>query len=166
MKTLKLSTLALVGAFFFIAQGATAQATAKKPAAVPASVAAPAQEAPKNMTPSGITWKEDTHNFGDIEKGKPVSYEFAFKNTTKQTVLITNVKASCGCTATNYTKTPVKPGESATVTATFNAANPGSFSKNITVTTNDSDVNKILTIKGKVLTPANEAAPVAAPVNQ
>jgi hypothetical protein len=171
MKTLKLSALALVGAFFFVAQGANAQtATAKKPAAapaaVPASVAAPAQEAPKNMTPSGITWKEDSFNFGDIEKGKPVSHEFTFKNTTKQTVLITNVKASCGCTATNYTKTPVKPGESATVTATFNAASPGSFSKNVTVTTNDSDVNKILTIKGKVLAPANEAAPAAAPVNQ
>ena len=163
MKTLKLSALALVGAFFFVAQGASAQtATAKKPAAAPAAAAA-TQEAPKNMTPSGITWKEDTHNFGDIEKGKPVSHEFTFKNTTKQTVLITNVKASCGCTATNYTKTPVKPGESATVTATFNAASPGSFTKNVTVTTNDSDVNKILTIKGKVLAPATEAAPVTAP---
>jgi hypothetical protein len=167
MKTLKLSALALVGAFFFVSQGASAQtATAKKPAAAPAAVAAPAQEAPKNMTPSGITWKEDTYNFGDIEKGKPASHEFTFKNTTKQTVLITNVKASCGCTATNYTKTPVKPGESATVTATFNAASPGSFSKNVTVTTNDSDVNKVLTIKGKVLAPATEAAPAAAPVNQ
>lgn len=167
MKTLKLSALALVGAFFFVAQGASAQtATAKKPAAAPAAAAAPAQEAPKNMTPSGITWKEDSYSFGDIEKGKPVSHDFTFKNTTKQTVLITNVKASCGCTATNYTKTPVKPGESATVTATFNAASPGSFTKNVTVTTNDSDVNKILTIKGKVLTPANEAAPAAAPVNQ
>ena len=169
MKTLKLSALALVGAFFFVSQGASAQ-QAKKPAAVKTTTAAPAAaattEAPKNMTPSGITWKEDTHNFGDIEKGKPVSNEFVFKNTTKQTILITNVKASCGCTATNYTKTPIKPGESATVTATYNAANPGSFSKNVTVTTNDSDVNKILTIKGKVLAPANEAAPVAAPVNQ
>ena len=152
MKTLKLSALALVGAFFFVSQGASAQqAAAKKPVAAKAATAAAATEAPKNMTPSAITWKEDTHNFGDIEKGKPVSHEFSFKNTSKQTVLITNVKASCGCTATNYTKTPVKPGESATVTATYNAANPGSFSKNVTVTTNDSDVNKVLTIKGKVL---------------
>jgi len=166
MKTLKLSALALVGAFFFVSQGASAQQTvAKKPAAAVAA-ATPAQEAPKNMTPSGITWKEDTHTFGDIEKGKPVTHEFTFKNTTKQTVLITNVKASCGCTATNYTKTPIKPGESATVAATYNAANPGSFSKNITVTTNDSDVNKILTIKGKVLAPATEAAPATPASNQ
>lgn len=158
MKTLKLSALALVGAFFFVSQGASAQ-QAKK-AAAPA-VAAATTEAPKNMTPSAITWKEDTHNFGDIEKSKPVSHDFAFKNTTKQTILITNVKASCGCTATNYTKTPIKPGESATVTATYNAANPGSFSKNVTVTTNDSDVSKVLTIKGKVLSPETEATPAS-----
>ena len=166
MKTLKLSAFALVGALFFVCQGATAQtkkATAK-PAAAPAATTATA-EAPKNMTPSGITWKEDSYNFGDIEKGKPVSHEFSFKNTTKNTVLITNVKASCGCTATNYTKTPIKPGESATVTATYNAANPGSFSKNVTVTTNDSDVNKILTIKGKVIDSA-AAAPAAPASNQ
>ena len=159
MKTLKLSALALVGAFFFISQGASAQqATAKKAVAAPAAAA---QEAPKNNTPSAVTWKEDTHNFGDIEKGKPVSHDFSFKNTTKQTILITNVKASCGCTATNYTKTPIKPGETATVTATYNAANPGSFSKNVTVTTNDSDVNKILTIKGKVLDASAPATPAS-----
>lgn len=158
MKTLKLSAFALVGALFFVCQGATAQT--KKAAATAATA-----EAPKNMTPSGITWKEDSYNFGDIEKGKPVSHEFSFKNTTKNTVLITNVKASCGCTATNYTKTPIKPGESATVTATYNAANPGSFSKNVTVTTNDSDVNKILTIKGKVIDSA-AAAPAAPASNQ
>ncbi|HYD92252.1 MAG TPA: DUF1573 domain-containing protein [Flavobacterium sp.] len=175
MKTLKLSALALVGAFFFISQGAAAQTAlpAKKASSkIDAKAASPKieakkssvvdankTEAPKNMTPSGITWKEDSFNFGDIEKGKPVSHEFSFVNTTDETILITKVKASCGCTATNYTKTPIKPGETGTVTATYNAANKGSFSKTITVTTNDSDVNKVLSIKGKVLDPNGEAAP-------
>lgn len=157
MKTLKLSAFALVGAFFFISQGASAQQAAKKVAKDAKATtqkietkAVATTDAAKNMAPSGITWKDDTHNFNDIEKGKPVSHDFTFKNTTKQTVLLTDVKASCGCTATNYTKTPIKPGESGSVTATFNAASPGSFSKNITVTTSDSDVKKVLTIKGKV----------------
>jgi hypothetical protein len=185
MKNLKLSALALVGAFFFVSQGASAQQVtptpvakkpkteskvtaapkieAKKATAVDATKAVDPNAAPKNMVPSGITWKEDSHTFGDIEKGKPVTHEFTFKNTTKNTVLITNVKASCGCTATNYTKTPIKPGETGTVNATFNAANPGSFSKTITVTTNDSDVNKVLTIKGKVLAPETPAATPATP---
>jgi len=172
MKTLKLSLFAVAGALL-LSFSANAQQTPVKKAAkatppkteaktLTKSAPAATTEAPKNMTPSGITWNDDSHTFGDIEKGKPVSHEFTFKNTTKQTVLITNVKAQCGCTATNYTKTPIKPGETGIVTATYNAANPGSFSKTVTVTTNDSDVNKILTIKGKVIAPEGEAAPAPA----
>jgi len=160
MKTLKLSLFAVAGAMFF-SFSANAQTSIKKATAAPQAAAATA--ATKNSAPSGITWKEDTHNFGDIEKGKPVSHEFSFKNTTKSTVLITNVKAACGCTATNYTKTPIKPGETGTITATYNAANPGNFTKTVTVTTSDSEVNKILTIKGKVI---GEPTPAAAPAKQ
>lgn len=156
MKTFKLSVFAVVATLFLGSFTASAQQVAKKAAKAPAATAA-ATTAPKNTAPSAITWKEDVHSFGDIEKGKPVSHDFSFKNTTKQTILVTNVKASCGCTATNYTKTPIKPGESGTITATYNAASPGSFTKTVTVTTNDSDVNKILTIKGKVN--ADPAAP-------
>jgi len=159
MKTLKLSFFALAGALL-LSVSANAQQTKKasaKPAAKPVAVA----DSPKIATPSGITWNDDSFNFGDIEKGKPVTHEFTFKNTSKQTILVTNVKAQCGCTATNYTKTPIKPGETGMVAATYNAANPGSFSKTVTVTTNDTDVNKVLTIKGKVIAPA-EAAPAPA----
>lgn len=180
MKTLKLSLFAVAGAlllsFSANAQQATKKVTSKTVAKTEAKPAAKAtaatkttttaSDAPKNMTPSGITWNEDTFNFGDLEKGKPASHEFTFKNTTKQTILITNVKAQCGCTATNYTKTPIKPGETGMVTATYNAANAGSFSKTVTVTTNDSDVNKILTIKGKVIAPEGEAAPAAPATHQ
>ncbi|MEL1245959.1 DUF1573 domain-containing protein [Flavobacterium sp. DGU11] len=172
MKTLKLSLFAVAGALMLsfsanaqqtVAKKGSAKVTPAKLEAKPAAMkVADGTEAPKNMTPSGITWKEDTFTFGDIEKGKPASHDFTFKNTTKQTILITNVKAQCGCTATNYTKTPIKPGESGTVTATYNAANAGTFSKTVTVTTNDSDVNKILTIKGKVIAPEGEAAPAPA----
>jgi hypothetical protein len=142
MKTLKLSLFAVAGALL-LSFSASAQTAAKK-------TPAKASTEVKAAAASGITWKEDNFNFGDIAKGTPVSHEFTFKNTTKQTILVTNVKASCGCTATNYTKTPIKPGETGSVTATYNAASPGSFSKTVTVTTNDTEVNKVLTIRGKV----------------
>ncbi|WP_306351375.1 DUF1573 domain-containing protein [Flavobacterium sp. '19STA2R22 D10 B1'] len=132
MKTLKLSLLTVLGSFLLMSfSTATNSISESLLAAV------------------GITWKAEAHDFGDIKKGTPVSHDFTFKNTTDQTVLITNVKASCGCTATNYTKTPVKPGESASVTATYNAAAPGAFNKTVTVTTNTE--TKVLTIKGKVI---------------
>ncbi|GGB77978.1 hypothetical protein GCM10007424_17570 [Flavobacterium suaedae] len=123
------------------------------------SFAVNAQTNEKSAEPSKITWNEDSYNFGEIEKGVPASHEFTFKNTTDQTILITNVKASCGCTATKYTKTPIKPGETGSITATYNARNPGNFNKSVTVTTNDSDVKKVLRIKGKVVATEDASAP-------
>jgi hypothetical protein len=146
MKTLKLSFFALAGALLLTVTSASAQT---KAAPVTATQTAPAKPA----KPSLVAWTKDVHDFGDLKKGVPASFDFTFKNTTKETILITNVKASCGCTATNYTKTPIKPGEMASVTATYNAANPGPFSKAITVTTNDTETPKVLTIKGKVIEP-------------
>lgn len=151
MKSLKVSLFAIAATLLF-SVGATAQE--KKPvAAKPAITTSPAAQKPT----SPVTWKEVVYDFGDIKKGTPVSHDFSFTNTTKQTVIITNVKASCGCTATNYTKTPVKPGDTATVTATYNAASAGSFSKTVTVSLNENEVPKVLTIKGKVI----DSAPVS-----
>lgn len=153
MKSIKLSIVAL-----FIASASFAQVkdtkvienakTATAPVVTPA--------APKQ---SAVKWNEEMHDFGDIEKGKPVTYEFSFVNTTKETILITSVRPACGCTAANYTKTPVKPGEKGMVAATFNAASPSNFQKSVTVMTNEGGVEsvKTLSFKGKVIdTPATE----------
>ena len=97
---------------------------------------------------SGILWKSEEIDLGEIAQNQPKSIVFEFKNTGKNDVIITNVKASCGCTATDYTKTPVKPGQTAKITAVFNAAAKGTFKKNITVTTNSEETPKILAFKG------------------
>lgn len=60
------------------------------------------------------------------------------------------MQGSCGCTATDYTKEPIKAGKSGTITATFNAANAGAFTKTVSVTTNADDSSKVLTLKGTV----------------
>ncbi|MDK2770850.1 DUF1573 domain-containing protein [Flavobacterium haoranii] len=144
MKALKLSLVAV-----FVSALSFAQSVEKKPTLDTKKAAIETAQAQTKQ--SDLKWADDTHDFGEIEKGKPVSYEFTFTNTTKQTVLLTNVKPSCGCTATNYTKTPVKPGEKGTVMATYNAAAPGNFHKTVTVTTNEEGAApKVLIIKGKV----------------
>lgn len=146
MKTIKIALIAVMG--IFVSTTGFAQ-EAKSVAAKPAMTTTPAPKKPA----SPVEWKETTHDFGEIKKGTPVSHNFTFVNTTKQTVIITNVKAACGCTATDYTKTPVKPGETAYVKATYNAATVGSFSKTVNVTLNEDESPKTLTIKGKVLDP-------------
>lgn len=104
-----------------------------------------------SSTASSISWKSEMIDVQEIPQNKPKSIDFEFKNTGKSVVIITDVKGSCGCTATSYTKTPILPGATATVTATYNAANKGAFSKTVTVTTNTGETPKILTFKGTVI---------------
>jgi len=100
---------------------------------------------------SAITWKSEMIDIGEIPQSKPKDILFEFKNTGKTDVVISSVKASCGCTATDYTKTPIKPGETAKVTATYNAANKGAFTKTVTVTTSAEEAPKVLSFKGTVI---------------
>ncbi|CAD0004548.1 MULTISPECIES: DUF1573 domain-containing protein [Flavobacterium] len=100
---------------------------------------------------SAIVWKAETIDVGQIPQGTPKAIVFEFKNTGKTAVVITNVQGSCGCTATDYTKEPILPGKSAKVTATYNAANKGAFTKTVTVTTSGETTPKVLTLKGTVI---------------
>lgn len=102
-------------------------------------------------TAATIVWKAETIDVGEIPQGTPKAIVYEFKNTGKTAVVITNVQGSCGCTATDYTKEPVLPGKSAKVTATYNAANKGGFTKTVTVTTSAETTPKILTLKGTVI---------------
>ena len=104
-----------------------------------------------NSLSTVITWKSESIDVGQIPQNKPKPINFEFKNTGKTAVIITNVQGSCGCTATDYTKTPIAPGKSGTITATYNAASLGAFSKTVTVTTNAEKTPKVLTLKGTVV---------------
>jgi hypothetical protein len=134
MKTMKTSILALT--FALMSFGTISKVNVKSSTMV---------------TASAISWKSDSIDVGEIPQNKPKSIDFEFKNTGNTVVLITNIQGSCGCTATNYSKEPIRPGETAKVTATYNAASKGAFSKTVTVTTNTVDSPKVLTIKGVVL---------------
>ena len=98
---------------------------------------------------SPISWKSETIDVGEIPQNKPKTIVFEFKNNGKSDVIISNAQGSCGCTATDYTKTPIKSGQSGTVSSTYNAASIGAFTKTITVSTNI-DAPKVLTLKGIV----------------
>jgi hypothetical protein len=100
---------------------------------------------------SSVVWKSEMIDVGTIPQNTPKPIVFEFKNTGKTAVIVTNVQGSCGCTATDYTKTAIAPGKSGTVTATYNAVNSGAFSKTVSVTTNLETVPKVLTIKGTVV---------------
>ncbi len=101
-------------------------------------------------TGAKATWKKDSHDFGEIPQGKPVSVEFTFTNSGDAALLITDVHTSCGCTASDYPKEPIAAGKTSTIKVTYNANAIGVFSKTITVKSNGEEDTKVLTIKGTV----------------
>lgn len=98
-----------------------------------------------------ITEKDNTHDFGVIPQGTPASYTFVIKNTGKAPLVLTSVQPSCGCTSPEWPKEPIKPGGSGNIKVTYNAAGTGTFTKNVTVTSNAAATPQImLYIKGEV----------------
>jgi Protein of unknown function (DUF1573) len=104
-----------------------------------------------NVDVAVFTWDAASFDFGKIKQGVPVTHEFTFTNTGKSPLIIVNAQPSCGCTTPDWTKTPVPPGGSGFIKATFNAAVAGPFNKTITVTANTKEGSTYLTIKGEVV---------------
>ncbi len=95
-------------------------------------------------------WSEETHDFGTIPQGTPVKNKFEFTNTGKEPIIVSNVQKTCGCTVTDWTKEPVMPGQVGFVTAEFNAAKEGPFTKAITVQSDAKTPSVKLYFKGTV----------------
>ncbi|MBR3528920.1 MAG: DUF1573 domain-containing protein [Bacteroidales bacterium] len=107
------------------------------------------QETPKNGPK--ITFNELEHNYGTIQKGGDGNCEFTFTNDGNEPLILTGVRASCGCTTPTWTKEPVMPGKTGTIKVRYNTNNVGSFTKTITVTSNAVNASRsTLKIKGKV----------------
>lgn len=85
-----------------------------------------------------IEFSETEHDFGDANEGDKLETVFKFKNTGKSPLIITNIKASCGCTIPkNWKKEPIMPGEESDFSVQFNTrGKPNKQSKTITVTSN------------------------------
>src|SRR5688500_18096471 len=111
---------------------------------------AAAGPAAKSAT-AAFNWANTTYDFGKTKVGVPVAYEFRFTNTGLVPLIISSVKASCGCTVTAYTKDPVEKGASGFVRATYDAAKAGIYSKTISILANTPEGTVLLTIKGEIV---------------
>lgn len=102
--------------------------------------------------PAEFKFDKESHNFGKVVLGTPVSVDFKFTNIGDQPIIISGVESSCGCTVPEYTKTPVKKGETGIVKVTFNPAGAAlPFSKIVTITSNAKTTTKVLYIKGETV---------------
>lgn len=85
-----------------------------------------------------ITFEKETHDFGTIKEGDVVETTFKFTNTGNAPLLITRIKATCGCTVPkDWKKTAIQPGEKSSFNVKFNSRNkPNKNNKRITITSN------------------------------
>jgi hypothetical protein len=89
------------------------------------------QEAPQaqpSMTPpegspsagANITFAFDEFDFGTVWDDKPVDCTFPFMNHGDKTLVISRMKAGCGCTTPVADKTVLQPGEESVIRVQFN----------------------------------------------
>lgn len=101
------------------------------------------------------------YDFGTIPEGKVVEHIFNFTNNGQSPLVISNITASCGCTSPDWTKSPVKPGESGFVKVIFNsAAKSGAQSPTVTIQANTEPTITRLNLRGTVIPKNGNAGPV------
>jgi hypothetical protein len=102
-----------------------------------------------------IEFKTVIADFGTVNAGETVSYDYAFSNTGDQPLILTSVQPGCGCTtATNWTRA-VPPGESGSIHVHLDTSHlTGAVSKAIKIESNAR--NKPLSgliLRGRVFQP-------------
>lgn len=104
-------------------------------------------------TKAEIKFKADDHDFGKIgERDKKVSYKYEFTNAGKSPLVVTRVMTSCKCVDASYSKKPVPPGGSGSITVTYNPRKQsGVFYKAIQVYANTADQRHVIVARGEVV---------------
>jgi hypothetical protein len=100
---------------------------------------------------SEITFTKAEYDYGTIKKDSDGSSKFIFKNTGTETLILSDAKASCGCTVPSWPKEPILPGKSGEINVMYDTKKVGAFSKTINVISNAKQSIVTLTIKGEVI---------------
>lgn len=114
-----------------------------------ASLSVQAQVNPASAQDS-IIFDKMAHDYGTIVQGSDGNCEFKFVNKGKAPIILNNVKASCGCTTPEWTRTPVAPGGTGSIKVAYNTNLVGAFNKTVTVDSNAKNTPVVLLIKGIV----------------
>jgi Protein of unknown function (DUF1573) len=99
-----------------------------------------------------IKINSETHDFGKLKQGVPVTYFFEIKNVSDKAVTVENTWASCGCTTPEKIVKPIDPGETVKLKVQYNAAAVAPFTKDVYIKLAGVDQPKTVHITGEVMT--------------
>lgn len=99
-----------------------------------------------------ISFERELYDFGKIEQGEKVQYDFKFINKGKTPLIISDATATCGCTIPETPKEPILPGKTGVIKVIFNSEGKmGLQDKVITITSNANPNQSMVHIVGEVL---------------
>lgn len=105
-----------------------------------------------------ITFKEAEYNFGEIQQGEKVEHVFTFENSGTEPLILSNVKTTCGCTATDWPRDPIAPGSKGEIKVKFNSAGKMSRqNKVVTVISNAVNSQEKVKLVGNVVPKESES---------
>ena len=99
-----------------------------------------------------LEFDKTVHDFGDIiTTDGPMSCTFKVKNLSSEPIALLEVITSCGCTEAQWTREPLQPGKTGTISATYkNEDGPYPFDKTLTVYASGLNKPVILRLRGVV----------------
>ena len=100
-----------------------------------------------------IQWLDSTFiDLGKVKKGTVKEITYHFKNTGNKNLIISDVKAACGCTVPETPEKPFVPGEEGVIKAKFDTKSQpaGEHRKYVNVTANTSPSISELTFRVEV----------------
>lgn len=101
-------------------------------------------------------FEHENYDFGVVVQGEKVSYVYKFTNEGGADLIVTNVKASCGCTVPRWDKEPIKPGGTGEIEMVFDSSGKkGVQHKTMTVLANTQPNTIKLGFTAEVVVPGN-----------
>jgi hypothetical protein len=76
-----------------------------------------------------IVFDKGLFNFGEVIEGELVKHEFTFTNTGKIPLVISDARATCGCTVPDYPKKPIPPNGKGVISVVFDTKGKGDFQR-------------------------------------
>jgi hypothetical protein len=99
-----------------------------------------------------LVFQKTEHDFGTVLEGEKVTYAFQFENKGTSDLNLLSVGTSCGCTASEYPRDPIKPGKSGKIQITFDSSRRiGMQHKQITIRSNTDPALTILNVYAQVI---------------